>query len=152
VCARRRRYPDVSEATDRRRRKRGQLVRYPTQQRQRAQLVGSAEAVLIAVVRAKTAKIVVGQREERDQIVVGDLARPSDEPDEFRIGQEPNRHETRYRRPSTPDMTTAAARKRTADRARCVGVGPDDQLIDLRAVAFCTAQPNQLCSTLSQWR
>jgi hypothetical protein len=104
------------------------------------------------VVRAKTANIVVGQREERDQIVVGDLARPSDEPDEFRIGQEPNRHETRYRRPSTPDMTTAAARKRTADRARCVGVGPDDQLIDLRTVAFCTAQPNHLCSTLPQWR
>lgn len=42
--------------------------------------------------RAKPAKIVIGQREERDQIVLGDLARPSAEPGEFGIGQKPNRH------------------------------------------------------------
>ena len=51
-----------------------------------------------ADVRPEPAKVVTGEREEGDQVVVGELVRPATQPRELGIGQKPNRHEARYPR------------------------------------------------------
>ena len=86
----------------------------------RCTLHGSAQAVLEAVVRAEPIQVRIGQREVRDQVVIGNLVRPFAEPGEFGIGQKPNRPEACYRRRLRPDKTkrwsASGARKRILDR------------------------------------
>jgi hypothetical protein len=101
----------VGETVYRGRRAAAQIVRDPAQPRQRAELDGRAQSVLDTDVRAEPAKVVAGQREERDQVVVGDIVRPAAEPRELSVGQEPNRHDARYPRRSMLDKTDGVRRR-----------------------------------------
>jgi hypothetical protein len=69
-----------------------QVVGDPAHPRQRAQLHRDAEPVLVAVEPAKPRPVAVGQREERDRILVDSLIRPRAQPSEFWIRQVTNRH------------------------------------------------------------
>ncbi len=94
------------QAHKRGRRTARRVVGNPAQPRQRAQLDRGAEPVLVAVESGQPRQVVRGEREERDQVLGGDLIRPAAEPGELGVGQEPNRHEARYPRRSQPDKTT----------------------------------------------
>jgi hypothetical protein len=96
----------VGQAADRGRWASAQLVRNPAQPRQRTKLNRGTEPVLDSDLRAQPAKVVAGQGEVRDEVVVGDLVRPATQPRELGVGQEPNRHEARYPRRSTPDKSS----------------------------------------------
>lgn len=85
------------DAVDRGRWAGGQVIRYPAEPRQRAELEGGAESVLDSHVRGEPTDVVAGQREVRDQIGVGDLVRPATEPRELGAGQELKRQKARYR-------------------------------------------------------
>jgi len=89
----------------------GQVIRYPAQPRQRRELNCGAEPVLDTDVGAKPSKVVTSQREERDQVVVGDLVRPATQAREFGVGKKSNRHTARYPRRSMPDKTGGAHRR-----------------------------------------
>ena len=65
-----------------------QVIRYPAEPRQCAELECSSESILDSHVRAEPAEVVVGQREERDQVIVGDTVRPATQPRELGIGQD----------------------------------------------------------------
>jgi hypothetical protein len=54
--------------------------------------------------------VVAGEREERDQVVLGDLVRPATQTRELGVGQEPNRHTARYPRSSVRYKTAAGWR------------------------------------------
>jgi hypothetical protein len=75
----------------------GEVVGNPTQPRQRRQLDGDAEAVLLAVEAGQPRHIVGGEREIGDGVLVGDLVRPAAQPGQLRIGQVADRHVTSER-------------------------------------------------------
>jgi hypothetical protein len=74
-------------------------------------LDGRAQSVVDTDVRAEPAKVVAGQREEGDQVVVGDIVRPAAEPRELSVGQQPNRHDASYPRRSMLDKTDGVRRR-----------------------------------------
>jgi hypothetical protein len=75
-----------AQTVHRSRRAAGQIIGYPAQPRQRAQLNHGTEPVLHADVAAQPCNLVAGQRKERDQIVLGDLVRPATQPCELDVG------------------------------------------------------------------
>src|SRR6185312_6132927 len=99
--------PLGAETAHRGRRAAGQVVGYPAKPRQRTELNRGTEPVLHTDVAAQPCSVVTGERKERDQVVLGDLARPATQPRELGVGQEPNRHAARYPRSSVPDKTAA---------------------------------------------
>jgi hypothetical protein len=56
--------------------------------------------------RVNKRQVVAGQREERDQVVLGDPVRPATQPRELDVGQETNRPEARYPRRSRSDKAS----------------------------------------------
>ena len=70
----------------------GQVVGNPAQPRQRRQLNGDAETVLLAVEARQPGQIVGGQREVGDRVLDSDLVRPAAQPGKLGIRQVADRH------------------------------------------------------------
>ena len=75
----------------------GQVVGNPAQPRQRRQLDGNAEMVVLAVEARQPRLVVGGEREVGDRVLDGDLIRPAAQPGKLGIGQVADRHLTSER-------------------------------------------------------
>jgi len=78
-------------------RARGQVFGNPAQPRQRRQLDGDAETVLLAVEARQPRQIVGRQREVGDRVLDSDLVRPAAQPGKLGIRQVADRHLTSER-------------------------------------------------------